>query len=57
MKFSKYNNPNRKRKSIKRVSQSYKAELDNQLYALLAKCETEEQKDAIIKAYRITLNP
>lgn len=57
MKFSKYNNPNRRKNNIyQNHSNTYREQMKNQLYELLAKCKTEEQKDALIKAYSITLN-
>ena len=59
MKFSKYNNPNRKiRKTRPNVfSPEYVADQKNQMYALLAQAKTEEEKDAIIKAYDVSMHP
>lgn len=58
MKFSKYNNLNRRRNSIRRNhSNAYREQMKNQLYELLTKCETEEQKNILLKAYDITMNP
>lgn len=56
MKFTRSINPSRKRKIRKNHSDAYREQMKNQLYELLAKCKTEEQKDALIKAYSITLN-
>ena len=57
MKFTKYNNPNRRRKIRRNVTPVYREQMENQLYQLLAKCETEEQRNSLIDAYNITLNP
>lgn len=58
MKFSKYNNPARRRRAPRpSVSTSRKREIEDQLYAALAKAETPEQKSMILDAYSITLNP
>lgn len=59
MKFSKYNNPNRRRKAKRKspYSQEYINERKNEMYSLLAKAETEAEKDGIIKAFNISINP
>lgn len=58
MKFSKYNNPNRKRRGRKSpYSQQYINERKDEMYQLLAKAETEAEKDNIIKAFQISINP
>jgi hypothetical protein len=46
-----------KRKCKSPYSQQYINEQKNEMYQLLAKCETEEQKDIIVKAFNITINP
>lgn len=59
MKFSKYNNPNKKRrpKRVSPYSSSYIEERRKEMYETLARCETEAQKDAIIKAFSVSINP
>lgn len=60
MKFSKYNNPSKKhrRKHINTpYSKEYIEEQKEQLYALLAKAKTEEEKDMIIKAFDVSIHP
>lgn len=58
MKFSKYNNPNCRKNRIRRnYSNVYREQMKNQLRELLAKCETEEQRNILLKAYDITMNP
>ena len=58
MKFNKYNNTNCRKNYIRRnQSSTYRDQMKNQLHQLLAKCETEEQRDTLIKAYSITMNP
>ena len=57
VKITKYSNLNRRRKIIRNVTPVYREQIENQLYQLLAKCETEEQRNALIDAYNITLNP
>ena len=56
-KFTKYNNPNRRRTHRRAHSSAYINETQDKMCALLAKCETEAEKDAILKAYSITVNP
>ena len=57
MKFTKYNNPNRRRRKRSPYSQEYIAEQRDRMYELLAKAKTEAEKDNIIKAFHITINP
>ena len=59
MRFSKYNNPNRKRKPKRRspYSQEYINERKDEMYRLLTECKTEEEKDMIIKAFNVTIYP
>ena len=58
MKFSKYNNPNkRKYKKPARYSAERREELRNELFRLLSEAKDDREREAIIKAYRITLNP
>ena len=56
MKFSKYNNPSKKHRrkhTTTPYSREYIEEQKKQLYALLAKAKTEEEKDMIIKAFDV----
>lgn len=58
MKFTKYNNPNKRRPKRKSPhSQAYINEQKTELFKLLAKAETEEEKDALIKAFQISIHP
>ena len=60
MKFSKYNNPRRKthrKPNTSPYSRQYVEEQKSELYALLAQAKTEEERDAIIKAYDVTIHP
>ena len=58
MKFTKWNNPSRKRKARHNTySEKFREEMQNELYEELAKCETEDQRSAVIKAYNVTMNP
>lgn len=59
MRFTKYNNPNKKRKHYKKpiYSKEYIENRKNEMYSLLASAKTEEEKDAIIKAFNISIRP
>lgn len=61
MRFSKYSNPSRRVRRINHRSSPYSpayiAEQKKIMFAELAKAETEEQRDAIIKAYDVTIHP
>ena len=59
MKFSKYNNPRRKTSKTRPCpySREYVEDRKSELYALLAQAKTEEERDAIIKAYDVTIHP
>ena len=60
MKFSKYNNPRRKthmKPNTSPYSRRYIEEQKSQLYALMADAKTEAEKDALIKAYNVTIHP
>ena len=55
MRFSKYNNPNKKRTGKKPIhSQTYINEQKTELRSLLMQAKTEQEKDAIIKAFNIS---
>ncbi len=57
-KFTRFNNPNRKRKTRKSpYSQQYINERRNEMYKLMANVETDEKKDILQKAFSITINP
>lgn len=57
-KFTKYNNPNR-RKIHRRSSYSkqYISEQREEMFKALASCKSDAEKDAVIKAYSISINP
>lgn len=57
-KFTRFNNPNRKRKTRKSpYSQQYINERRNEMYRLMANAKTDEEKDLIRKAFEVTINP
>lgn len=59
MRFTKYNNPNKKRR-VKRkspYSQQYINERKNELCKLLATTENNEQMSMLIDAFNITIYP
>lgn len=57
-KFTRFNNPNRKRKTRKSpYSEQYIEERRNEMYKLMANAETDEEKDILQKAFSITINP
>ena len=57
MAFTKYNNPNRKNKPKRKspYSQQYINERKDEMYKILATCETEQQKDMVVKAFNISI--
>lgn len=58
MKFSKSYNPNcRKAYPAKRHSDAYLEDRKKELCAALAKCETEAEREMVIKAHNIALKP
>ena len=59
MKFTKYNNPNKKRRTVRRspYSSKYIAEQRSKMERLLANAKTDDEKDAIIKAFDVTVHP
>lgn len=57
-KFTRFNNPNRKRKTRKSpYSEQYIEERRNEMYKLMVNTETDEEKDILQKAFSITINP
>ena len=60
MKFTRNNNPKKRRSGIIRKSPYSRAcieDMRKQMYAELAKADTQEQRDAITKAYDVTIHP
>lgn len=55
MKFSKFNNPAKRRK-VRRSSQ-YVAERRNELYTLMAGAKSQKERDLLIDAYNVTVCP
>ena len=53
--FSKYNNPRRK-KQYRKHDQRYVDDLRTQMYAALANCNSEKERDNVLTSYGITLN-
>ena len=54
--FTKYNNPSRKRRTRKSAySQEYIEERRDEMYQLLAQAETEQERDNIIKAFDVSI--
>ena len=57
MKWNKYNCPKKRVKHQTMYSQEYINERKNEMYALIAKAKDDNERDAIIKAYHVTINP
>ena len=59
MVWTKYNNPSKKKKKIKKHyhSQSYINERKEEMYQQLANTETNAGRNAIIDAFYISINP
>ena len=58
MKFSKYNNLGKRRIRRKNpYSQEYINERKNEMFSLLARANTEAEKNLIIKAFHVSINP
>ena len=59
MKFTRYNNPNKRRTPKRRSphSQEYINERREELIKLLAKTDNPSEQEALIKAYSISINP
>lgn len=59
MKFTKYNNPSKKRRTVRRspYSPRYIAEQRSEMKRLLANAKTDDEKDTIIKAFDVTVYP
>lgn len=58
MKFSKYNNPNRRK--VRRpspYSQKYIEDRRKELQEALAKCENDFQRECLIKAFDVSIRP
>ena len=55
MRFTKYNNPNRRKKNSIKYSRSYIEEQRDEMYKLLSQAETQEQRDNIIKAFNVSI--
>lgn len=58
MRFSKYNQPKRRRpRKISPYTRSEREQRENELYILLANAGTESERDALIKAFNASINP
>ena len=60
MKFTKYSNPSKRRQKRRRrspYSRAYIAERKSELNALLARAQSHSERDALVKAFDITINP
>ena len=57
MRFSKFNNPSKKRKNISRKPSKAKQELKEDMFKLIALAKSEEEREAIIKAYSVSVRP
>lgn len=58
MTFTKHNNPNRRRKARRNTySREYKQTRYEELCQLLSQCNTDSERDNLIKAYDVTTNP
>lgn len=59
MRWNKYNNPIKKHKRTRKspYSQSYIDERKDEMYRLIANAKTDAERDAIIKAFYVSINP
>lgn len=57
MRFSKFNNPSKKRRNTYRKPSKAKQELKEDMFRLIALAKSEEERDAIIKAYSVSVKP
>ena len=56
MRFSKFNNPSKKRRNFRKSSKA-KQELKEDMFKLIALAKSEEEREAIIKAYSVSVKP
>lgn len=56
MRFSKFNNPSKKRRTYRKPSKA-KQELKEDMFRLIALAKSEEEREAIIKAYSVSVKP
>lgn len=58
MTFTKYTNPNRRRKARRNTySRDYKQKQYEELWQQIAQCNSDYERDILIKAYDVTINP
>ena len=59
MKFTKYNNPNKRRAPKRRTphSQEYINERREELIKLLAKADDSKEEEMLIATYQVSINP
>ena len=56
MRFSKFNNPSKKRRTYRKPSKA-KQERKEDMFRLIALAKSEEEREAIIKAYSVSVKP
>lgn len=56
MRFSKFNNPSKKRRTYCKPSKANQA-LKEDMFKLIALAKSEEEREAIIKAYSVSVKP
>lgn len=56
-KFTRYNNPNKRKYRRKMYSDEYVNERRNELYMSLATATTESDKQILLDAFRASINP
>ena len=56
MRFSKFNNPSKKRRNFRKPSKA-RQELKEDMFKLIALAKSEEEREAIIKAYSVSVRP
>lgn len=57
MTFTKHNNPNRRKARRNTYSRYYKQKRYEELCQQLAQCNSDYERDILIKAYDVTINP
>lgn len=57
MRFSKFNNPSKKRRNISHKPSKANQSLKEDMFKLIALAKSEEEREAIIKAHSVSVKP
>lgn len=59
MKFTRYNNPRKKKRKTRKppYSESYINERKEELYQLLSEANSDYERDMLIKAFNVSIRP